>query len=177
MRRAIGVKTSSRRRANNETPSLRHSTSRSVISFNRNFSKGGAFAPSSEQASQNMRLFGTVRGRVGYLGTPTLLVYGTGGLAYAELDNTFSTTNVPAAAFGTFSTSHNNLVAGWAAGAGFEWLLSALWSAKVEYLYYRFRDNLNLSFAALPNGAGTFVNHDFKNDGHIVRFGLNKFGQ
>ena len=29
--------------------------------------------------------FGTVRGRVGYLVTPTLLLYGTAGFAYGEV--------------------------------------------------------------------------------------------
>jgi outer membrane immunogenic protein len=34
--------------------------------------------------SQNLDFFGTIRGRLGYLVTPTWLVYGTGGLAYGE---------------------------------------------------------------------------------------------
>ena len=38
------------------------------------------------QAGRNMHSLGTVRGRVGYLATPTMLVYATGGLAYGEAD-------------------------------------------------------------------------------------------
>jgi outer membrane immunogenic protein len=46
--------------------------------------------------------FGTVRGRVGYLITPTLLIYGTGGFAYGQVN-----------AWG-FSTTPT----GWTAGGG-----------------------------------------------------------
>lgn len=56
--------------------------------------------------------WGTVRGRAGYLVTPDLLVYGTGGLAY-QISNT----------------------AGWTAGGGIEYAINRNWSAKAEYLY------------------------------------------
>ncbi len=68
---------------------------------------------------------GTVRGRVGWLFTPTLLVYGTGGFAYAG------------------SWFFNNLNVGWAAGGGLEWMFAPNWSAKVEYLYAQFSNSNN----------------------------------
>ena len=63
--------------------------------------------------------FGTVRGRAGYLITPTLLLYGTAGFAYGGVE-----------AFRRSNTS-----TGWTAGGGVEWLFAPHWSAKVEYLY------------------------------------------
>jgi hypothetical protein len=36
---------------------------------------------------QEMDFFGTIRGRVGFTATPTFLIYATGGLAYAGLEN------------------------------------------------------------------------------------------
>ena len=83
--------------------------------------------------------FGTVRARAGYLVTPTLLAYVTGGLAYGQ-------TNVNAAMFSvdtagvvppeTGGTSYGSVHAGWTAGAGVEWMFLPNWSAKLEYLYY-----------------------------------------
>ena len=67
--------------------------------------------------------FGTVRGRAGYA-VGSLLLYGTAGLAFAELSGQ---------TFGLVSESHTNL--GWAAGVGAEAAIYRRWSAKVEYLF------------------------------------------
>jgi outer membrane immunogenic protein len=65
--------------------------------------------------SQSVDWFGTVRGRLGTTAiNPTLLVYGTGGLAYGGSSGA-----------GT----------GWTGGGGVEWAFASNWSAKVEYLY------------------------------------------
>ncbi|WP_159726110.1 outer membrane protein [Methylosinus sp. Ce-a6] len=64
--------------------------------------------------------FGTVRGRVGLaLLDSQLLVYGTGGFAYGELNTPFG----------------SDTRTGWTAGGGVEWAFLPNWSAKVEYLY------------------------------------------
>jgi len=60
-----------------------------------------------------------VRGRAGYLITPTLLLYGTAGFAYGDVT----------------AFQRSNTSTGWTAGGGAEWLFSPNWSAKVEYLY------------------------------------------
>ena len=83
--------------------------------------------------------FGTVRARAGYLVTPTLLAFVTGGLAYGQ-------THVNAAMFSvdtsgsvppeTGGTSYGSFHSGWTAGAGVEWMFLPNWSAKLEYLYY-----------------------------------------
>ena len=66
--------------------------------------------------------FGTVRGRVGYLVNPTLLIYGTGGFAYGGAE-----------AFGYSAT-----LTGWTVGGGVEWMFMPNWSAKLEYLHAEF---------------------------------------
>ena len=43
-----------------------------------------AFLPLSTGYSRELDALGTVRGRVGFLALPTLLLYGTAGLAYAQ---------------------------------------------------------------------------------------------
>ncbi len=93
--------------------------------------------------------FGTVRGRVGYAFN-NLLVYGTGGLAFGQLQ---------ANAFG-MSESHTT--AGWTVGVGAEFALNRNWSAKVEYLYY------DLSSS---NFTITGWNHGFQSN--VVRVGVN----
>ncbi|HXW73081.1 MAG TPA: outer membrane beta-barrel protein [Methylocella sp.] len=110
--------------------------------------------------SHNLDFLGTIRGRLGYLVTPTLLVYGTGGLAYGqEQANTVLTqfaagadpalvaagatspyavtgfaacSGFPAVTSCTYTTTR----VGWTAGGGLEWLFTPNWSLKVEYLYY-----------------------------------------
>ena len=47
-------------------------------------------------ANTSLSWFGTVRGRVGYLVMPTLLIYGTGGFAYGQVD-AFGFSNTPPA--------------------------------------------------------------------------------
>jgi len=71
--------------------------------------------------------FGTVRGRAGFLFTPTLLLYGTGGFAYGQVGG-----NV---------TGWNNTRTGWTAGGGVEWLFLPNWSAKAEYLFVDLTSN------------------------------------
>jgi outer membrane immunogenic protein len=83
--------------------------------------------------SDRMDWFGTVRGRFGFLPTPNLLIYGTGGLAYGQVASStaVSFTSTTDAYAGSISTTR----AGWTAGAGGEWKFNSNWSAKVEYLY------------------------------------------
>lgn len=91
-------------------------------------------------SGKDLKWLGTVRGRLGWLATPTFLVYGTGGLAYGGVQgNTtitetlgFGDTPAPFGTSGGFSGTRT----GWTAGGGVEWMLAPRWSVKVEYLYY-----------------------------------------
>jgi outer membrane immunogenic protein len=131
--------------------------------------------------SRRLDYLGTVRGRLGYLVTPTLLAYGTAGLAYggAKLNVSILQDNLPFgppfASFGGFSDTR----VGWTAGGGLEWMFMPNWSAKVEYLYYDL-GNVTAALNPLANlSAGGFVRHvsapfaQTRFDGHVVRAGLN----
>jgi outer membrane immunogenic protein len=87
--------------------------------------------------TQKLNWFGTARGRVGVLVTPTILLYGTGGLAYGEVDTggsiTGPTLQAPLATVVFPGTSSTRV--GWTAGAGVEGRIAGNWSAKLEYLY------------------------------------------
>ncbi len=145
---------------------------------------------------------GTVRGRLGWLFTPTLLVYGTGGLAYGGVSLNYSSAIVPTGgviplpaplppipgagltmgpSFGAVNFSNTQV--GWTAGGGLEWMFMPNWSAKVEYLYYDLgtvRQNFALgSFDAgglgglLPGGNALFAGQiRARVNGNIVRAGV-----
>jgi outer membrane immunogenic protein len=87
--------------------------------------------------TQKLNWFGTARGRVGVLVTPTVLLYGTGGLAFGEVSTGGSisgaTNLAPLATIAFPGTSSTR--AGWTAGAGVEGRIAGNWSAKLEYLY------------------------------------------
>ena len=91
-------------------------------------------------ANKNVSALGTARIRLGYLITPKLLVYGTGGLAYGlsnyssyAVQDLISPVTDP---IGPGGSNHSVFRLGWAAGGGFEWMLINNWSLKTEYLYY-----------------------------------------
>jgi outer membrane immunogenic protein len=114
---------------------------------------------------------GTVRGRIGYLFTPTLLVYGTGGLTYggvyANVANIAYSNSATAYEDGPSDvgvTTHtfigggqkSQTLVGWNAGGGLEWLFAPNWSVKAEAFYWNL-GNMNVptaAFAAAPRQDG-----------------------
>ena len=86
----------------------------------------GAAVPLS--LDQKIDWFGTVRGRVGLLATPRVLLYATGGLAYGEVKSSETIAGVSG-----FSNSDTRV--GYTVGMGIEGALGGNWSAKLEYLY------------------------------------------
>jgi outer membrane immunogenic protein len=137
--------------------------------------------------SRRMDWLGTVRGRIGFTITPCLLIYGTGGLAYGEVDartgirqfveNDESLPNVYSTN-GAFSSTQS----GWCAGGGLEFMFWKRWSVKAEYLYfdlgtasYHLKLLNNFSVATTPPSlfTSTQPTSHTKFDGNIVRAGLN----
>jgi outer membrane immunogenic protein len=152
---------------------------------------GANFVTASEHRS-NLDYIGTVRGRLGWLFTPTLLLYGTGGLAYGgvSVNNSFVTTAssavapIYAGAASLASSTFADTRVGWTAGGGLEWMFWPNWSAKVEYLYYDLGSVTTTAFAVAPPSAVSFsggVLNSWANaiqttqrfNGNIVRAGVN----
>jgi outer membrane immunogenic protein len=77
--------------------------------------------------------FGTVRGRLGIAAYPTILIFGTGGLAYGQVKS--STLGAFSAAGDSYTGTASSTRAGWTVGGGMEWLFMPNWSLKWEYLY------------------------------------------
>jgi len=142
--------------------------------------------PLLQTASVSRRVdwLGTVRGRLGFLFTPTFLIYGTGGLAYGGATATTNIVQVventpgvsPYFSFGSF----NNTRVGWTAGGGVEWMFLPNWSLKAEYLYYDIGSvTYNLSpLVDIVPATGTalstaFARSSTRFNGNIVRAGIN----
>jgi outer membrane immunogenic protein len=147
--------------------------------------------------------FGTVRGRLGFLISDQVLLYGTGGLAYGHVELS-GITNVNGSEMGpslpgnllpltpaatAFSESKTNV--GYAVGGGIEGKCSywAGWTWKLEYLYVdlgsldtvasfpgAFVPIPGVPFLAASPFTGAITTHTRFTD-NIVRVGLNyKFG-
>ena len=134
-------------------------------------------------ASQTLDYLGTVRGRVGYLFTPSFLVYATGGLAYGagNLSSSFSATESAGGAFigSAFGGANaSNSQVGWTVGGGLEWMFANNWSVKFEYLYYDL-GTVSLSGPVQYTNAVTGATGlgssqtSAQFNGHIVRAGVN----
>jgi outer membrane immunogenic protein len=85
-----------------------------------------AYVPSWVGNGVNIPWYGTVRGRLGLTVLPTLLLYGTGGFAYAGINSN---------GYNYWGSTRSATQTGWTAGAGAEWMFMPNWSAKAEYLY------------------------------------------
>lgn len=123
--------------------------------------------------SQKIDWFGTVRGRIGLLATPRVLLYGTGGLAYGGV-NTSET--IGAAALG-FSNTETRV--GWTLGAGIEGAIGGGWSAKLEYLYMDLGTTSGSFLTPIAALGGGFISSNFNSriTDNILRVGVNyRFG-
>jgi outer membrane immunogenic protein len=115
---------------------------------------------------------GTVRARIGWLWTPTMLAYATGGLAYGEtrLGTTFLCPScAPPAAV---SATSSGIATGWTVGAGLEWQFAPGWSVKGEYLWVDLgsrSESINYPYAAFNS---TLTSSVHQRDG-LARVGLN----
>ena len=130
--------------------------------------------------------FGTVRGRVGVLTTPTMLLYVTGGLAYGRISASGRVTdagcagppaclvgNITPAVSWAFANSATNV--GWTLGGGVEGVVSntANWTWKAEYLFLNLGSvsgtgfETGSDFGSLPYSWSTRVTDN------ILRVGLN----
>jgi outer membrane immunogenic protein len=113
--------------------------------------------------SARLNWFGTVRGRVGItLLSPQLLLYGTGGFAYGEVQRN------------GWWNQNSAVQTGWTAGGGAEYMFFPNWSAKVEYLYTELSgtgNNNNWGWALNPGWGLNNVNN--RTRFHTIRAGVN----
>ena len=148
----------------------------------------GFAAPVTIANRQSLDFLGTVRGRIGYA-FDRVLVYGTGGFAYGNVNYSTATVFNLGGALTPYSAGgYSRIDTGYAYGGGIEYALpttsflnffgSSAVTLKAEYLRYDL-GRRNVSSVDLPLSNPPFVDSisRFKTEGNVVRAGLNyKFG-
>jgi outer membrane immunogenic protein len=138
---------------------------------------GGAISTGTAANSGTFDLLGSGRARLGYLVSPNVLLYGTGGLAWSHfVQNTdfraVSLDPLFPPSFGIFSsTSTSTWRFGWVAGLGAETrLFDTNWLARLEYLHYDFGNSGSASFPIFGAPNSVRSSGDLTLD--VVRAGL-----
>jgi outer membrane immunogenic protein len=82
----------------------------------------------------------SLRGRIGFLATPAVLVYATGGAAWLSTKTTSncSTTSCFPNTYAPAVLQQYSVWTGWTAGGGFEWALASNWLLRGEYRFSDF---------------------------------------
>jgi outer membrane immunogenic protein len=99
-------------------------------------------------------LDGSVRGRIGYLLSPTILAYGTGGLAVQQSEIGASCVTVSATAgnwcVANRTDSTKKLMMGWTLGGGVEVQAAKNWLVRLEYRYSDYGSREATLFGGAP---------------------------
>jgi len=134
------------------------------------------FFPAVSSVSQDINWIGTTRARLGATWSNVLL-YGTGGVAYANTSYTYALSNIAGGGVVATAATDATTQVGWTAGGGVEVGFGA-WSLKGEYLYYDLGSHtLTAACSSVIGGctgtAATSFSTHFSNNGSIARVGLN----
>lgn len=125
-------------------------------------------ATSTADLSDNLRWFGTVRGRIGYT-FDRALVYATGGFAFGRVESNLKVVGDD----GNTATAHNDdTQTGFVVGGGIEYALSPAWSIKGEYQFIDLGDSKLVAHTAVDDDDATGsvnIHHNY----HTARVGLN----
>jgi outer membrane immunogenic protein len=124
-------------------------------------------------AHERVQWLGTVRGRIGFAPICRLLIYGTGGFAYGNVDYSANTNFNNGT---TYPVDFTETKTGWTAGGGIEYAISNHWTVRAEYLHYDLGEahrTQNQLVGGVPQGPPFFVHYNFDTSGEIVRGGLN----
>jgi outer membrane immunogenic protein len=134
-------------------------------------------------ADEKLDFFGTLRGRFGFLVTPSSLAYATGGFAFGHVSTSTAlaeavTGPCSCGPFPVVAASSSATLPGWTVGGGLEWMFAPQWSLKGEYLYYdlgTLRNTLTIvqTNAAGANFFGANVASTAVVKGNIARVGVN----
>ncbi len=129
------------------------------------------------------KTFSTVRGRIGYLVSPSFLVYGTAGAAIATVDQgenclAGAPSQAKGGSFcnplwaGPYNLTETQTFIGGVFGAGAEWMFAPQWSTKFEYLYANMGSK-NFNLGAAPSGTATTPRTISLTEQQQLRLGVN----
>lgn len=98
----------------------------------------GILAGGDTKGYKQSDYFGTARLRAGFLLNPSILVYATGGLAFANLEYKVEDDCNTGGCGEALTKGSTNVDLGWTVGGGIEYAIADNWSMKAEYLYAQF---------------------------------------
>jgi outer membrane immunogenic protein len=138
----------------------------------------------TDTTSLNSRMdwFGTLRGRAGFVVHDNWLFYGTGGLAYGEVEHTLGDTCIgcsltPPVNLGNFEQSNKDTKVGWTGGGGVEFLHDTHWLVRAEALFVDLGSETHSYFVSTSAGSGTAI-AKWDDQFWVARVGLAyKFGE
>ena len=109
--------------------------------------------PDSYSVSSRIDSFATAVGQVGYLLTPTMMIYGLGGVAFGHANYSLvNSANVCICTVGTASEART----GFDVGGGMSWMFDPHWDLFVEYNYMGFGSkNVGFNSSAAPSPFNT----------------------
>jgi outer membrane immunogenic protein len=109
---------------------------------------------------------GSIRGRFGYLITPSIMAYAASGVAFKDAKYTADTAR--------FVSSESDTLVGWTIGAGLEAQLMGNWVARAEYRFNDYGDkNVTLNPGTSGQvGAKTNLNENVVTVGLAYKFGM-----
>ncbi len=104
---------------------------------------GFGAAGSRDSASIDAKWDASLRARLGFLVSPSLLLYGTAGVAWEKIESTGVCSGSTSFYCATFSTSddvrsNRSTLTGWTIGGGLEGKLTSNWVLRGEYRYADF---------------------------------------
>jgi outer membrane immunogenic protein len=135
------------------------------------------FLPLTSAVTQKLDWIGTTRGRVGVTAGNGVLLYGTAGVAYAGVSDSYFQSDAAAGGPVSIFASDSTTRFGWTAGGGAE-VGFGQWSVKGEALYYDLgKHSLNANCTVVAGAAcatpNTVFTAHFENRGVLARIGLN----
>jgi outer membrane immunogenic protein len=136
--------------------------------------------PGTDISSVKMRWDASLRARVGYLVSPDLLAYVTGGIAWQDIETSATcqhslTDPICAPASGSpFTTATSDtILTGWTIGGGIEYRVYSNWLVRGEYRYSNFGTWTGNFFNLTgPATIGTLVGHSLKVNTQIATGGI-----
>ncbi|MGE0195858.1 MAG: alginate export family protein, partial [Methylocystis sp.] len=140
-------------------------------------SGGGNSFATYAQRTATLNYLGTIRGRLGYLVTPTLAVYGTGGMAYGGVTSNAAlfTRSIGGTGQTLVNPVFQDSMIGWTAGGGAEWMFAPAWSLKIDYLRYDLGAAEATAFAVPSNGLFAYgASSATRFDGNLIHAGVNR---
>ena len=143
------------------------------------FVRTGPLGQLTLSGSVSLQSFGTVRTRAGVI-VDNLLLYVTGGFAYANTERTVALTVAAAPQNNQGPFTDEKTRWGWTMGFGteYQFAFNSNWSFKSEVLYARFQTGENTgTCGAVVCGVPTTVRFEHDSSAWVTRFGINyKFG-